>query len=146
ECRQSELRLLPGGRGECVGDDLFEGGAGGLPAEFVVDAGGVGGEVGGFWCGWGVAAGDGVAGEGFHGVDDVGDAAGLAAADVVGAPGAGLAGGQRPGEGVGHVGDVEEVADGAAVAVDGDLRGVAVVDGEEFGDQAGEVVVGAARG
>jgi hypothetical protein len=39
----------------------------------------------------------------------------------------------RAGEGVGHVGDVDEVPNGAAVAVDGDLGGVAVLDGEELG-------------
>jgi hypothetical protein len=94
ECQPGDLRLLPGGRREGVGDDLFEGGGGGLPAEFVVDAGGVGGQVGGFVCGRCVAAGHRAAGDGFDGVDDVGDAAGLAAADVVGAPGAGLAGGE----------------------------------------------------
>jgi len=115
-----------------------------LPAEFVVDAGGVGGQVCGLLCVWCVPARDGAARDGLDGADDIGDAAGLAAADVVGAPGAGLAGGEGAGECVGHVGDVDEVADGAAVAVDGDLGCVAVLDGEEFGDESGEVVVGTA--
>src|SRR6185295_5506905 len=116
----SDLRLLVPERGGRIRNDLIKRGRDRSPAEFLADAGRVCREAGGLRCGWDVSAGNGSFGDGLHGVNDVVDGAGVAAADVVGAPSAGLAGVECADEGVGHVGDVDEVAHGTAVAVDGD--------------------------
>ena len=72
---------------------------------------------------------------------DVVHGAGVAAADVAGAPGARLARVQGEGERGGHVGDVHEVAHRGAVAVHDQFRRPALLDGQDSWYEPGRVAV-----
>lgn len=92
--------------------------------------------------GTGVSSWDYSSGHCLGGGDDLMHAAGAPAADVVGTPGARLARSQGEDERASHVGHVHEVADRGALAIDDQLRRLALVDGQESGNEPGGVTVG----